>query len=82
MAESNRTVKKMVKSVAERLGNTPTVCRKSYIHPIVIESASQSLCNNASHTNGNGDLRSIQGLHADEAALLGLLKRAGRRSST
>jgi len=82
MAESNRTVKKMVKSVAERLGNTPTVCRKSYIHPIVIESASQSLRNNASHTNGNGDLRSIQGLHADEAALLGLLKRAGRRSST
>ena len=27
----------MVKSVAEELGNTPTVCRASYIHPIIIE---------------------------------------------
>jgi DNA topoisomerase IB len=26
-----------VKSVAVRLGNTPAVCRKSYVHPILIE---------------------------------------------
>ncbi|CAN5179877.1 hypothetical protein BH20ACI1_BH20ACI1_03850 [soil metagenome] len=29
---------KAVKNVAEQLGNTPTVCRASYIHPKVIES--------------------------------------------
>lgn len=28
----------VVKSVAERLGNTPAVCRKHYIHPRVLES--------------------------------------------
>jgi DNA topoisomerase-1 len=27
-----------VKRVAERLGNTPTVCRKCYIHPAVLDS--------------------------------------------
>jgi DNA topoisomerase I len=23
--------------VAERLGNTPAVCRKSYVHPVILE---------------------------------------------
>jgi DNA topoisomerase I len=32
-----REVKRIVEAVAEQLGNTPTVCRKSYIHPAVIE---------------------------------------------
>jgi len=29
---------KVVKQVAQQLGNTPAVCRKSYIHPGVLES--------------------------------------------
>ncbi len=36
--ERKRRVVRAVKSVAEHLGNTPTVCRGSYIHPVVIES--------------------------------------------
>src|SRR5262249_45097828 len=35
---ANRNVKAAVKEVADRLGNTPAVCRKGYIHPRVIES--------------------------------------------
>jgi len=30
-------VVEIVKTVAARLGNTPSVCRKCYIHPLVIE---------------------------------------------
>ncbi len=30
-------VTEMVKNVADELGNTPSVCRSSYIHPIIIE---------------------------------------------
>lgn len=30
-------VTEMVKNVADELGNTPTVCRESYIHPVIIE---------------------------------------------
>lgn len=33
----NRNIVRMVKTVAERLGNTPSVCRSSYIHPAVIK---------------------------------------------
>jgi DNA topoisomerase-1 len=36
--ERNRRVVHAVKRVAERLGNTPTVCRSCYIHPSVLES--------------------------------------------
>ncbi len=32
-----REVKDIVQTVAEKLGNTPTVCRNSYIHPAVID---------------------------------------------
>lgn len=35
--EGKRQTREMLKVVAERLGNTPTVCRKSYIHPHVVE---------------------------------------------
>jgi DNA topoisomerase-1 len=36
-ARAEKTVRAMIKQVAARLGNTPTVCRASYIHPGVIE---------------------------------------------
>lgn len=35
--ENKRIVSQIVKEVAKELGNTPTVCRKCYIHPTVIE---------------------------------------------
>jgi DNA topoisomerase-1 len=35
--ETKRRLVKAVKVVAEQLGNTPTVCRGSYIHPAVID---------------------------------------------
>jgi DNA topoisomerase I len=42
VAEEEKQIKKnichAVKKVAEQLGNTPTVCRGSYIHPKIIES--------------------------------------------
>jgi DNA topoisomerase-1 len=35
--EAKKNVVEVVKSVAQRLGNTPAVCRKCYIHPAVLE---------------------------------------------
>ena len=35
--QAKKNVVAAVKSVAERLGNTPSVCRKCYVHPAVIE---------------------------------------------
>ena len=36
-SEAKKNVVEIVKTVAGRLGNTPSVCRKCYIHPLVIE---------------------------------------------
>ncbi len=39
--DAKRKVAACVKAVAGQLGNTPTVCRSSYIHPAVIETYAQ-----------------------------------------
>ena len=36
-AASKKNIVRAVKKVAEQLGNTPTVCRGSYIHPAVLK---------------------------------------------
>ncbi len=35
-AEAKKNMLGAIKRVAERLGNTPAICRKSYIHPLVL----------------------------------------------
>lgn len=35
--QGKKNVVQAIKSVAERLGNTPSVCRKCYVHPAVLE---------------------------------------------
>ena len=35
--EAKKNVAEAIKHVAERLGNTPAVCRKCYVHPAVLE---------------------------------------------
>jgi DNA topoisomerase-1 len=37
-SQAKKNVVQAVKSVAERLGNTPAVCRNCYVHPAVIDS--------------------------------------------
>lgn len=37
-SQAKKNVVAAIKSVAERLGNTPAVCRKCYVHPAVIDS--------------------------------------------
>ncbi|HET8648345.1 MAG TPA: DNA topoisomerase IB, partial [Vicinamibacteria bacterium] len=36
--QAGRVVKEAICDVARRLGNTPAICRKSYVHPAVVES--------------------------------------------
>ncbi len=35
---TKKNILKAIKNVAEQLGNTPTVCRSSYIHPKILKS--------------------------------------------
>ncbi len=66
---AKKAVVEVVKEVAADLGNTPAVCRKSYIHPAVLDA----------FLAGGLDLkrpsRPPRGLSADEASVLALLER-------
>ena len=35
---SNGNLREAIEQVSARLGNTPTICRKCYVHPLVIDS--------------------------------------------
>jgi len=69
-----RHIREAVKVVSERLGNTPTICRKCYIHPIILDL----------YTDDKLRLRVIQkttapaALEPIERAVLALLKRQAR----
>lgn len=75
-AESRRIVAQAIEHVAKQLGNTKAVCRKSYIHPAVIE----AYLDHAFQDGGRGrrsSRRSVRParLTADEGAVLTLLRR-------
>ena len=74
--EAKKNVVAAVKRVAERLGNTPAVCRKSYIHPAILTgyldgSMLRTLHDLTAEALGTTD----EGLAEDEKALLALLSR-------
>jgi len=74
-SDTRRRLTAAIVEVASRLGNTPTICRKCYIHPDIV----------AAHADGElvEGLRGREagGLSAEEAAVLRLLeRRASRRS--
>lgn len=69
-----------VKAVAERLRNTPAVCRRSYIHPAIIQAYLQgrtlpALAVVAPDPDGAGLHPPGRGLSPGETALLALLRR-------
>ncbi len=71
-ADSDREARSMVvaavKVVAARLGNTPAVCRASYIHPLVIAAYLEGSLEDDEASGHESD-----GLHPDEQRLLAFL---------
>ena len=73
VAKSN--LRTAIESVAARLGNTPTICRKCYIHPQVLDSYVEGALllqvKDAVETELRDDLARLK---PEEAAVLGLLQ--------
>lgn len=69
-----------IKHVSQRLGNTPAVCRKSYIHPDVLEAYVERelalIVAEEAEGETSGDVQAR--LRADELAVLDLLRRRVR----
>ncbi|MDO9712332.1 DNA topoisomerase IB [Paracraurococcus lichenis] len=73
-AAAKRNVKQAIEQVASRLGNTPTICRKCYVHPGVLDLYMDGGL--ALHVKEEAEaalLDQAAGLKPEEAAVLGLL---------
>jgi len=73
--QAKKNVVQAIKSVAERLGNTPAVCRKCYVHPAVLESylaGALRRARNSASAEGNED--AMAAIRREEQSLLKLLR--------
>jgi DNA topoisomerase-1 len=74
--QARRNVTEAVQYVSERLGNTPAICRKSYINPMVIESyLDGSLLKKLKVKAGKEQPDKPADLSSEEEALLEFLQR-------
>jgi len=74
-AEAKKNIVAAIERVAERLGNTPAICRKCYIHPAVIDSYLDGATLNTVRQRAEHELRtSISRLRPEEASVLTLLQ--------
>lgn len=71
--DMKRNVAAAVKAVAEKLGNTPAVCRQHYVHPAVLEAYETGALERAVAETGRTWQPTPHGLTEDEAATLHLL---------
>ena len=71
-AQQKKNIVKAIETVAAKLGNTPTICKKCYIHPFVLDAYTDGtlLAQAAEQRARSGK----NGLNSDEAMVLRLLK--------
>ena len=74
--QAKRNVVQAIASVAKRLGNTPSVCRKCYVHPAVIEAYMGGGMLKAFEDQVKKEVaKNLQALHKEELDLIHLLER-------
>ena len=73
--EAKRHIVKAIETVSARLGNTPAVCRKCYVHPTVLETYLEGNLLEALQQRAEQELnRKLHKLEPEEAAVLALLQ--------
>jgi DNA topoisomerase-1 len=74
-AQAKRNILRAVEAVAARLGNTRTICRKSYVHPAVLESYADGTMLRTLQAKAERELsEALPELPPEEAAVLALLR--------
>jgi DNA topoisomerase-1 len=78
--EARKNILRAVEKVAERLGNTPTVCRKCYVHPEVIEAYLDGSMLKTLEKRAEVEMTEALGqLRPEEAAVVALLQQRLKR---
>jgi len=73
--QAKRNIVRAIETVAERLGNTPTVCRKCYVHPAVLDAyLDGSMLDTLKQRAEQEMADSLSGLQPEEAAVLVFLR--------
>jgi DNA topoisomerase-1 len=72
--EAKGKIVEAIKVVAEKLGNTPAVCRACYIHPRVLESYSGRALQKAWKADRSRARKKPNGLRVEESALMRVLE--------
>jgi DNA topoisomerase I len=74
-AQAKRNLRAAIERVAARLGNTPTICRKCYVHPEVLSSYLNGGLVLEIKSEVESELRDeLSGLQPEEAAVLAMLR--------
>ena len=74
-AMAKKNVRSAIEHVASRLGNTPTICRKCYVHPEVLASYMEGASLLEVKIEAESELRgNLEGLRPEEAAVLTSLR--------
>jgi DNA topoisomerase I len=74
-AKAKKNIRTAIERVASRLGNTPTICRKCYVHPELISSYLEGSLLLEIKSAAESELRDrIVGLTPEEAAVLAILR--------
>lgn len=82
LATAKANVREAIESVAARLGNTPTICRKCYIHPEIVESYLGGSLLLQIRNAVDSELRSrLSDLKPEEAAVLAFLRARLKRTT-
>jgi DNA topoisomerase-1 len=80
-AAAKRNITRAIERVAQRLGNTKTICRKCYIHPAIIDAYLDRSLVETLKARTERELReSLTTLSPEEAAVLALLQQRMERS--
>jgi len=78
--QAKKNIVQAIENVAQRLGNTPAVCRKCYVHPDIIDAYLDGTLAKRLEKQAGKELAK-GGLPAEEAAVLGLLQNRLARES-
>jgi DNA topoisomerase I len=74
-AKAKKNIRAAIEKVSSRLGNTPTICRKCYVHPEVFSSYLEGALLLRIQDEVETELReNLAGLKPEEAAVLSLLQ--------
>jgi DNA topoisomerase-1 len=74
-AQAKRNLRAAIERVSARLGNTPTICRKCYVHPEVLNAYMDGNLVLELKSKAESELRSgLENLKPEEAAVLALLR--------